>query len=224
MSKKMNVMLAFAAGLTVGGYGVYNYMTKQLNDIVLDELKNQKEYYEEMLKELGVEVHGEVESVSIEEFEAGDLSKPKFGIDMSKETDYVPDIKGPGADMKVVKHDDPDYVNYENVVRSYLTDDKKPTLKELSVDYPALYEISEEDYQVNENPDKTSVLMYYEEDEVLTDYDDEPIVDQEKLIGDIDLEFGDYDSIFIRNEEADRIFKIMKVEGSYTEIVRGIKE
>lgn len=75
--------------------------------------------------------------------------------------------------------------------------------------------------------DKQSI-MYYEDDDVLTDEGDIPINDIEYLIGEVHLDFfglrsgGDKNQMFIRNPQISTDYEVTRNVGSYTEMVLNI--
>lgn len=66
---------------------------------------------------------------------------------------------------------------------------------------------------------ENSVLMYYTEDNVLTDEDDNVIDDPEYLVGDcldqFDFRHSDETLIFVRNFSLDTVYEISKVNGAF---------
>lgn len=90
------------------------------------------------------------------------------------------------------------------------------------------YLISHEEFHNTETEwDKTSI-MYYEEDDVLTDENDRPVDDIDYLIGEKHLDFfglrsgGDKNQVFVRNPQISTDFEVTRHSSSYTEIVLGI--
>lgn len=71
-------------------------------------------------------------------------------------------------------------------------------------------------------------LTYYAGDDVLTDSDDKPIEEIDKVVGAANLEkfghgSGDKDVVFIRNDALELEVEVQRDEGSYSEVVHGIK-
>ena len=72
----------------------------------------------------------------------------------------------------------------------------------------------------------SATLTYYEEDDVLLDPNDEIIDDVDRLVGEANLRrfgFGSRDNnvLYVRNENEERDFEIIKVQGSYSTEVFG---
>jgi hypothetical protein len=90
------------------------------------------------------------------------------------------------------------------------------------------YLISHEEFHNTETEWDKMSIMYYEEDDVLTDEADRPVDDIEYLIGEKHLEFfglrsgGDKNQVFVRNPQISSDFEVTRHSGSYTEIVLGI--
>ena len=90
------------------------------------------------------------------------------------------------------------------------------------------YLISHEEFQNTETEwDKTSI-MYYEDDDVLTDEKDMPVDDIEYLIGEKHLDFfglrsgGDKNQVFVRNPQLSTDFEVTRHADAYTVVVLGI--
>lgn len=71
-------------------------------------------------------------------------------------------------------------------------------------------------------------LTYYAGDDVLTDTDDKPVEEIDKVVGAANLEkfghgSGDKDVVFIRNDALELEVEVTRDEGSYSEVVHGIK-
>lgn len=90
------------------------------------------------------------------------------------------------------------------------------------------YLISHEEFHNTETEWDKMSIMYYEEDDVLTDEKDKPVDDIEYLIGEKHLDFfglrsgGDKNQVFIRNPQISSDFEVTRHAGSYTETVLGI--
>lgn len=84
------------------------------------------------------------------------------------------------------------------------------------------YFITEDEYYKDNSFDK-EVLVYYEDDEVLSDSREEMIDDVHHTVGDAIEEFerSGEEFLYIRNERLGMDFEIQRVEGSYQEAVYG---
>jgi hypothetical protein len=88
------------------------------------------------------------------------------------------------------------------------------------------YVISEEEFLENEPEHVQHNLTYFEEDDVLTDEQDQPIPDTEETVGNANLlRFGqgtkDNNTVFIRNEKLNIDFEVSRNKGSYVREVLG---
>lgn len=90
------------------------------------------------------------------------------------------------------------------------------------------YLISHEEFHNTETEWDKSSIMYYEDDDVLTDENDRPVDDIEYLIGEKHLDFfglrsgGDKNQVFVRNPQISTDYEVTRHAGSYTETVLGI--
>lgn len=90
------------------------------------------------------------------------------------------------------------------------------------------YLISHEEFHNTETEWDKMSIMYYEEDDVLTDEGDRPVDDIEYLIGEKHLDFfgirsgGDKNQVFVRSPQLSSDFEVTRHAGSYTETVLGI--
>lgn len=84
------------------------------------------------------------------------------------------------------------------------------------------YFITEDEYYKDNTFDK-EVLVYYEDDEVLSDSKEEMIDDVHHTVGDAIEEFerSGEEFLYVRNERLGMDFEIQRVEGSYQEAVYG---
>lgn len=90
------------------------------------------------------------------------------------------------------------------------------------------YLISHEEFHNTETEWDKMSIMYYEDDDVLTDEKDKPVDDIEYLIGEKHLDFfgirsgGDKNQVFVRSPQISTDFEVTRNAGSYTEMVLGI--
>ena len=90
------------------------------------------------------------------------------------------------------------------------------------------YLISHEEFHNTETEWDKMSIMYYEDDDVLTDENDRPVDDIDYLIGEKHLDFfglrsgGDKNQVFVRNPQISSDFEVTRHAGSYTEHVLGI--
>jgi hypothetical protein len=89
------------------------------------------------------------------------------------------------------------------------------------------YLISEEEFRTTETEWDKSDIIYYEDDDTLTDEDERPVDDIEYLIGEVHLDFfgirsGDPNVVYVRAPQISTDYKVHRHSGSYTEIVLNI--
>ena len=90
------------------------------------------------------------------------------------------------------------------------------------------YLISHEEFHNTETEWDKMSIMYYEDDDVLTDEGDRPVDNIEYLIGEQHLDFfglrsgGDKNQVFVRNPNLSSDFEVTRHSGAYTEVVLNI--
>lgn len=90
------------------------------------------------------------------------------------------------------------------------------------------YLISHEEFHNTETEWDKMSIMYYEDDDVLTDEKDRPVDDIDYLIGEKHLDFfglrsgGDKNQVFIRNPQLSSDFEVTRHADAYTVVVLGI--
>ena len=90
------------------------------------------------------------------------------------------------------------------------------------------YLISHEEFHNTETEWDKMSIMYYEDDDVLTDEGDRPVDNIEYLVGEKHLDFfglrsgGDKNQVFVRNPQLSSDFEITRHSGAYTEVVLNI--
>lgn len=91
------------------------------------------------------------------------------------------------------------------------------------------YIITHDEYYAGDLEYENSTLTYYEQDDTLTDEQDKPIREIDKMIGEDHLiRFGhgsrDRNIVYIRNDRLGTDFEVVKSTGSYVEEVLGMLE
>lgn len=90
------------------------------------------------------------------------------------------------------------------------------------------YLISHEEFHNTETEWDKMSIMYYEDDDVLTDENDKPVDDIEYLIGEKHLDFfglrsgGDKNQVFVRNPQISTDFEVTRHADAYTVVVLNI--
>ena len=109
---------------------------------------------------------------------------------------------------------------YEKLVKDYssISKQKNQEVKDSKVDVSSIV-ISPEDFGENEDYDQVS--LYYTEDSVLIDDNNEKIENPEDLVGnDYASHFGDFedDSIYFRNDKYKTYYEVLRSLKKYSEI------
>lgn len=94
-------------------------------------------------------------------------------------------------------------------------------------DLPNLHVISLDEYSVSTN--RKVVLTFYNEDDVLTDINSNPIADPDALLGDSGLMSfgegsGDPDTVYIRNDDKATDYEVVRLYKSYAVSIAPMKE
>lgn len=123
-----------------------------------------------------------------------------------------------------------DQEHYQNIVRRYHEVENDLAEKESPPeDEPVdeIFVVTEDEIDSYVGYDNLS-LTYYSGDDILCDDQEEVVEDPEAIVGDALTKFGmnkKYsDTLYVINNKIGAIFEILLVEGSYQEIVLGIKE
>lgn len=139
----------------------------------------------------------------------------------------LPDIERIDKEGKIfVKMPEPeidlmDYEKYRNVTNIY----HKGSLDDIS--QPSIIEAS--DYYHGYLDYAKIELTYYEDDDVLCDEKDQPIIDPEGSVGDAALvsfgvDSGDPDIVYIRNLQRECDYEIVRVHSSYQKEILGVDD
>ena len=119
-------------------------------------------------------------------------------------------------------------VTTESETRNVFRDDNFDLAEELKYrTEDAPYIITYDEYNAGEKDYEMSSLTYYEQDDTLTDEQDKPIREIDKIIGEDHLiRFGhgsrDRNVVYIRNDRLGMDFEVTKSTGSYVEEVLGM--
>lgn len=211
----LSVTTKFLIGAAVGaagGLGVvvgWNLAEKKYHDIADQEIAQFKEEY-----------HNESRRIAAQNEAAKDeiMSTPDLG--------YAPSgaVIRDGSDLGQVPDDIRNSIFPEAPAEEW---DIAQEILQREQNGPTVpYIISQEEFMEGVDHYEQITLTYYEEDEVLADIKDEPVPEQEKLIGDGNLEFGrgsnDPNIVYVRNENNMVDLEIIRSSGSFAEEVHGI--
>lgn len=192
--------LAFGVGLAVGVGGTYFYLKQKYEEKLSEQIQEVRKHYQEKQEK----------PKTIEE--AGE----KF-------TNRFEEAEERGKDR----------IAYESIAKRYQGSDEQrpvdPAEKESPPeddDEEEIFTVSEEEIETYDNFEDIS-LTYYAEDDILCDDQEQVIEDPEAIIGDALTKFGvksGYpDTVYVINKRVWAIFEVLMVEGSYQEIVLGMK-
>ena len=154
---------------------------------------------------------------------AAELKQAKDFVDslgyVSKEE--VPEVE----DRTVSIYDRQEVPDAEEVEHKLLIGYDKNALKAAHKPYL----ISLDEFHSTETEWDKNSIVYYEEDDTLTDENDMPVSDVDYLIGEQHLEFfgirsGDKNQVYIRNPQISTDYEVTRNSGSYTEIVLGLRK
>ena len=196
--------LAFGVGLAVGIGGTYFYLKQKYEEKLSEQIQEVRKHYQE-----------KQEQSKAEDKVAERLSAADFDGDI--------DLTIPVKRAK-------DRIAYESIAKRYQASEKvDPAEKESPPeDEPEeeIFTVSEEEMETYDNFEGID-LTYYAEDDILCDDQEQVIEDPEAIIGDALTKFGvksGYpNTVYVINKRVRAIFEVLMVEGSYQEIVLGMK-
>ena len=194
--------LAFGVGLAVGIGGTYFYLKQKYEEKLSEQIQEVRRHYR---KKENVE-------------ESDENSKMIEGI-----TNFA-------NRFEKAEEREKERIAYESIVKRYHgTEETDPAEKESPPeddDEEEIFTVSEEEMETYDNFEYIN-LTYYAEDDILCDDQEQVIEDPEAVIGDALTKFGvrsGYpDTVYVINKRVRAIFEVLMVEGSYQEIVLGMK-
>lgn len=193
--------LAFGVGLAVGVGGTYFYLKQKYEEKLSEQIQEVRKHYQEKQKQ----------------------SKPKEEKD-EKFANRFEEAEERGKDR----------IAYESIAKRYQGSDEQCPVDPAEQESPPedddeeeIFTVSEEEIETYDNFEDIS-LTYYAEDDILCDDQEQVIEDPEAIIGDALTKFGvksGYpDTVYVINKRVRAIFEVLMVEGSYQEIVLGMKK
>lgn len=193
--------LAFSAGLAVGIGGTYFYLKQKYEEKLSEKFQEIRKYYKEKQERLKSKEEKDEKFVNRFE-EAEERGK--------------------------------DRIAYEAIAKRYQGSDEQCPVDPAELESPPedepeeeIFTVTEEEMEIYDNFENID-LTYYAEDDILCDDQEQVIEDPEAIIGDALTKFGvesDYpDTVYVINERVRAIFEVLMVEGSYQEIVLGMKK
>lgn len=210
-------ILAFGAGLAVGIGGTYFYLKQKYEEKLSEQIQEIRKHYR--IKQLGEE--------TAKGFEEG----TKTNVEMSE--NWKKGLENLGSQVSDAFKERKDRIAYESIAKRYQGSDKNPVdpaeQESPQEDEPEeeIFTVSEEEMGTYDNFEDIN-LTYYAEDDILCDDQEQVIEDPEAIIGDALTKFGvksGYpDTVYVINKRVRAIFEVLMVEGSYQEIVLGMKD
>lgn len=199
-SKMTNYILSFGAGLAVGIGATYIYMKQKYEEKLSEQIQEVRKHYQKKRER----------------------SKPKKEKD-EKFANRFEEAEERGKDR----------IAYESIAKRYQGSVEQRPVDPAEQESPSedepeeeLFIVPEEKLEIYDNFEEIS-LTYYAEDDILCDDQEQVIEDPEAIIGDALTKFGvksGYpDTVYVINKRVRAIFEILMVEGSYQEIVLGMK-
>lgn len=199
--------IAFGAGLAVGIGGTYFYLKQKYEEKLSEQIQEVRKHYQEKQE------------------------KPKTKEEKDEKF---------ASRFEEAEERGKDRIAYESIAKRYQGSDEKRILgfdkspvdpaeqESPQEDEPEeeIFTVSEEEMETYDNFEDIT-LTYYAEDDILCDDEGQIIEDPEVVIGDALTKFGvksGYpDTVYVINKRVRAIFEILMVEGSYQEIVLGMK-
>lgn len=194
-----NYILSFGAGLAVGIGATYIYMKQKYEEKLSEQIQEVRRHYQEKQEQ----------------------SKPKE----EKDEEFANCFEEAEERRK-------DRIAYESIAKRYQGSDKSPVdpaeKESPPEDEPEeeIFTVSEEEMETYDNFEVIN-LTYYAEDDILCDDQEQVIEDPEAIIGAALTKFGvksgHPNTVYVINKRVRAIFEVLMVEGSYQEIVLGMK-
>lgn len=234
---------AAAVGLAIGAFGGYHFAKKKLKtkyeDLANEEIRQAKEFYSALNEkpspvDLAGRYEGEIEedilvreaATAFESYAGGPVGKKDLVITPGEDAAYTEDVEG-----QLVEHE----VEVKQSIKKNVFDnssseddlDFEEEMRNRTSDRP--YVITKEEFLQGDQDFEQATLTYYEGDDVLTDDRDMPIEDTDGTVGNPNLfRFGlwsdDKNVVYVRNEDKELDFEIVRSTGKYSEEVAGFIE
>lgn len=193
--------LVFGAGLAVGVGGTYFYLKQKYEEKLSEQIQEVRKHYQKKQEQ----------------------SKSK------EEKDEKFTNRFEEAEKR-----EKDRIAYESITKRYHGSVEQRPVDPAEQESPPEDEPEEEIFTVTEEEMETYDnfedidLTYYAEDDILCDDQEQVIEDPEAIIGDALTKFGAKsgypDTVYVINKRVRAIFEVLMVEGSYQEIVLGVKK
>lgn len=193
--------IAFGAGLAVGIGGTYFYLKQKYEEKLSEQIQEVRRHYQEKQE------------------------KPKAKEEKDEKfTNRFEESEERGKNR----------IAYESIAKRYQGSDEQRPVDPAEQESPPedepeeeIFTVTEEEIESYDNFEGID-LTYYAEDDILCDDQEQVIEDPEAIIGDALTKFGvksGYpNTVYVINKRVRAIFEVLMVEGSYQEIVLGVKK
>ena len=193
--------LAFSAGLAVGIGGTYFYLKRKYEEKLSEQIQEVRSHYQKKKEQ------------------------PKSKEEKDEEfANRFEEAEERGKDR----------IAYESIAKRYQGSDEQRPVDPAEQESPPEDDDEEEIFTATEEEMEAYGsfedldLTYYAEDDILCDDQEQVIEDPEAIVGDALTKFGvksGYpDTVYVINKRVRAIFEVLMVEGSYQEIVLGMKK
>lgn len=234
-----------AVGLTVGAFGGYHFAKKKLKvkyeELANEEIRQAKEFYSALNEkpspvDLAERYEDEVTEEDIlarkavaafQDYAGGKTVREEdLAVSPGEDPAYTEDVEGQLVE-EVVEVRESIRRNVFDNASSEDDLDYEEEMRNRTGDRP--YVISKEEFLQGDQGFEQATLTYYEGDDVLTDDRDAPIDDTEGVVGNANLfRFGlwsdDKNVVYVRNEDKELDFEIVRSTGKYSQEVAGFIE
>ena len=199
----IKILLAFTVGVFAGGVGTYLVMRKKCEEEIEYESEELRQYYK---RKYGSE----------------ETEEPDDQNDFKEVSDEPSDRVGDAivdAIREYASSEDADEFETRMAESEYPEDDEEMMLAEgINSDKNGTCIISDDEFESYPYNDKIE-LVYYTDDNILSEEDGEVVTDREMLIGDFidttNFFKNDEEYLHVRNGKISTDFEIKKVFGSY---------
>lgn len=194
----MNKLLIFMLGAAAGSVVTWKLVENKYKQLADEEIESVREHYKNKEKE--IDRFNDMDHIHAWKEVSNSIVKDENDVEKEEYNDKLTDL---GYS---------DGVEYPKEIDGYTIELEEPE------DYIEPYVISPEEYCEIEGYDSKSWTCY--SDMIITDEVGTIVTDPSRVIGDALSHFGDYadDSVYVRNENVECDYEILKYERSYAEL------
>lgn len=227
----VGVISGFVTGFVAGGWYINHRLRAQYQQIAEEEIDEMREHFRRRLVAKEVKPDLGKEAAKIVEREGYD--GPAHPVLQEDEDGAVPPEEEEIYEDPVLAEEAEAEEEVTETVENVFDKDEpqaggwdyEAEVARRRPEFP--YVIHEDERHEKEGYTHTE-LTYYAGDDVLTDTDERPVEDVDKVVGTANLEkfghgSGDKDVVFIRNDALELEVEVTRDEGNYSEVVHGIK-